>query len=116
MNNRMKLTKKQVNKILSLTYPDYTGRKFSIEFSDNIHFHDTNWSGGSRTYYTFLKSDYTAAILPSPAPWVNPYEGLTVKIPDDILIVEHCFFCGSDMGIRIVANLSHLNQYQKMLV
>jgi hypothetical protein len=112
----MKLNSKQVKNILAVTYPDYKGRKFSIEFKDNITFYDTNWSGGSRTYYTFLKSDYTAAILPSPAPWVNPYEGLTVKIPDDILIVEHVYFCGSDMGIRIIASTSHLNRYQKMLV
>jgi hypothetical protein len=116
MNNRMKLNSKQVKNILAVTYPDYRGRKFTIEFCDTIHFHDTNWAGGTRNYYTFLNTEGHAVELPSPAPWVNPYEGLTVKIPDNILIIIHDYFCGKDCGIHIVANTSHLNRYQKMLV
>jgi len=46
----MKLTKKQAWPIVSRVFPEYKGRKFTLEYGDNVTFWDLNWSGGSRTY------------------------------------------------------------------
>ena len=100
----VKITRKQAQKLLDVSFPDYTGRKINLEFKISLTFYDTNWSGGTHTDYRFLKNDGSLASLPNPAPWVNPYEGLTVELPIDILVVSHVYFCGSDMGIRIYSN------------
>lgn len=100
----IKLTTKQAAPIVKLAFPDYTGRKFKLEFTPKVYFYDTNWSGGTRNYYSFVRSDGNKASLPSFSPWMNPVEGKSIEIPPDILVVIHQYFCGSDLGIRILSN------------
>jgi hypothetical protein len=102
--NAIKLTTKQARPIVKLTFPEYHGRKFTLEFTDHITFYDTNWSGGTKNVYAFLRSDGAVRGLTVPAPWVNPVEGLTVEIPKDILVVVHQYFCGMDTGITVYAS------------
>jgi hypothetical protein len=102
--NAIKLTTKQAKPIVKLTFPEYHGRKFKLEFTDRITFYDTNWSGGTKNCYAFLRSDGAVRGLTVPAPWVNPVEGKTVEIPKDILVVVHQYFCGMDVGVTIFAN------------
>ena len=111
MNTRIKLKKAQVKPILAATFPKYKGRTYEIEFAPTITFHDTNWGGGSRNYYAFVNADGRTGHLVVPAPWNNTAEGETVEIPADVLIVEHCIFCGKDLGIRIYANPVHLPKW-----
>ena len=111
MNQTLKLTTKQAKVIVKATFPQYTGRKFKIEFTDKITFYDTNWGGGSRNYYAAVSSDGKTIHLHVPAPWVNPVEGATLPMPEDALIVEHSIFCGQDMGIRIYAHPCHLPKW-----
>jgi|SRR3990167_758128 len=104
MNPSYKLSKAQVRGILKATFPDYKGRKFSIEFRYQLTFYDTNWSGGTRNEYAFIRADGRQAMLNAPPPWINHYEGQTVGIPQDIIIVQHSMFCGQDCGITLYAN------------
>ena len=108
MNPSISVPRKQVEKIIDLTYPDYKGRKICIEFTDKVDFYDTNWSGGTRNYYTALGLDENMELLARQftprAPWNNVVEGKTVSLPINALIVMRTFFCGKDIGITIYVN------------
>ncbi len=97
----MKAHRKQVKPILEITFPDYTGRKITVEPKERITFYDCNWSGGTKNEYKAIRNDGETSTLPTPAPWVNPFEGKTVDMRPDIIIVEHSYFCGKDIGITI---------------
>ena len=103
----IKLTTAQARTIVQATFPDYKGRKFSIEFRESITLYDTNWSGGTRNQYCVIASNGKTALLHVPAPWVNMVEGQTVEIPLDAMIVCHSYFCGKDCGITIYAHPAH---------
>jgi hypothetical protein len=103
----MKLKKAQVRKVLELTFPEYRGRKFNLEFTNEVRFWDTNWGGGTRNVYKAVSSDGRVASQSIPAPWVNQTEGSTYEIPLDVLVVKHTIYCGKDLGITIYANPVH---------
>ena len=98
-----KLTRKDCKSLLDRSFPHYKGRKFSVEVTDRFTLSDTNWGGGSRNYYAFIREDGAVAPLFSgvaPAPWVIPWKGKSFAIPDNVIVAEHCIFCGKDMGVR----------------
>jgi len=99
MKTAMKLKKSDVKEMLALTFPDYTGRKFSLVLTHTVTFFDMNWGGGSRNVYKCVNTAQQTAQVPAPAPWVNPLEGMTVELPLDTLVAEHSVFCGKDLGI-----------------
>jgi len=102
----MKLAKKDAWKYVSITFPDYTGRKFFLEFRNNITFYDTNWSGGTRKEYKAIGNNGVAGFN-APAPWVNGVEGTTLKMRPDVIIVTHNIFCGKDCGVTIIMHPEH---------
>ena len=107
MAKSIKVRKAQVRPILKRSFPDYRGRKFKIEFTDEVNFYGTNWSGGSRNSYAFVHADGNDKFLSAPAPWVNPYEGKKHLLPENVLVVRHTIFCGKDLGITIYAHPSY---------
>lgn len=104
----MKVKKSQVAQIMLGTFPDYKGRKFSVQAAERVTFRDLNWSGGTRNQYRACGLDGTSIEskhnLNGPAPWVNPFEGKQIELPAGALIVEHSHFCGTDCGLTIYAN------------
>jgi hypothetical protein len=112
MENSFKVTRKQVKAIIEQTYPDYNGRKFTVEAAERVTFYDTNWSGGTRSQYVAMTRDGKTGTFTAPAPWVNRLEGQTVDLPEDVIIVKHSIFCGQDCGIRFYV---HPNVMPKML-
>ena len=104
MNATVKLTRKQAKAIIEASFPNYTGRKITVEFTEKVTFSDTNWGGGSRNQYHAINANGRTARLHAPAPWVNPVEGKTIELPADVLIVKHSMFCGQDCGLRIYAH------------
>jgi hypothetical protein len=107
----MKISRKQAKPILDKLFPDYTGRKISVSFSEKMRIYDTNWSGGSRREHKFIFSNGNIPSLNIPAPWNNTIEGSEIEIPENLLIVVHTFFCGSDCGITIYANPVHERKF-----
>lgn len=99
----MKISKTgAVRKILSETFPDYSGRKFFLDDSGKVTFYDTNWGGGTRNYYTAIRLlDGKAEKLTDFAPWANPAEGATVEVPEGFAIVQRSIFQGIEGGITI---------------
>ncbi len=101
----LKLRKRDVATIVEAAYPEYTGRKFSLVFKERYYMNDY-WSGGSRTYVTALKLENGRLGLSSPdVAAQNPFNQkahVEFDIPKNVMLVEHVFFCGKDLGIRII--------------
>ena len=97
--------KSDVWDIVKRVFPDYSGRKFRVAFSEEITFTDTNWSGGTKTYYGAVGSK-GASVFEAPAPWANPVEGATLKMKPEAIVVKHSYFCGRDTGITVVMHPS----------
>lgn len=107
MSTVIKAKKKEVNDVLQIAFPDYTGRTFRVEYCTSVCFHDTNWGGGTHNDYVAVRmSTGKAGRLVAPAPWVNAIEGQRVELPEDVVIVEHSIFCGRDLGIRFYVHES----------
>lgn len=100
----MKLKKADVKHILEKTFPEYRGRKFKLAFATGYQMQDY-WSGGSRIYVKAVNEEGKVA---HPSQMVhNPWKDAAhaeFDLPKNMLLVEHAFFCGKDMGIRIIAH------------
>jgi len=104
MEQSIKVKRSEVKEIIDATFPEYTGRKISVVFTDKVQMYDLNWSGGTRNQFAALSTDGRMAKPHVPAPWANPFEGQTVSVPVDAVIVKRAYFCGHDSGITIYAN------------
>ena len=105
--NTVKISRKQAQPILSQSFPDYTGRKITVRFTETVGFYNLNWDGGSKNEFVAIAADGRHEELTVAAPWNEPREGRRVAIPQDVLIVEHTYFCGQDAGITIYAHPCH---------
>ena len=94
--------KNLVKKLAKVVYPDYNGRKFSAEVK-NHYYPSDYWDGGSRDYMVAIDLKTGRVVEPS-SDAKNPYNALAHKdfdIPAGVGILEHSFFCGKDLGIRL---------------
>lgn len=53
----IKLSTAQARPIVKATFPDYKGRKFSLEFTNHVSFYNVNWSSGSKNEYRMVRVD-----------------------------------------------------------
>ena len=105
----------EIKQIVEACYPDYKGRKFSIQTYDPdkpFECHDNYWDGGTRRYWTGynLRTGEHKAV-PGQNPILNA-QGPEGFLAEDVAIVEHLFFCGHDCGITIHV---HPNNMAKLL-
>jgi len=111
-----KVKKSQVKHILRITFPEYEGRKFQVEERKTYHMQDY-WDGGSRRYIKAVRIVNSRLQVASPIYEAqNPFRPQAhseFEIPSDILLVEHCIFCGKDLGIRFI--LRDINEFEKFL-
>lgn len=107
----LQITRKQAEKILASTFPEYRGRKIRVIFAESLTLHDLNWSGGTRNEYAFVKASGESARLAATfAPWSNEaatLEGAKIDLPANVIAVEWSHFCGTDCGLRIIAHPSN---------
>lgn len=103
----MKVRKADVWAIVKQVIPEYAGRKFFLNVADRITFSDTNWCGGTRTYYSAVQlreGGRAKSFSAMPAPWNNPLEGQTFAILPGVAVVTRSYFCGHDCGITVYVN------------
>jgi hypothetical protein len=102
----MKITKAshpQLIKIAKYAYPDYTGRKYYIDYKDTI---DTSYNngacggGGTQYYYKFVRMDGKIMTVPEIGLGDN-FRNHESIIPSGCACVVHHHFCGHDTGITI---------------
>lgn len=109
----MKIKKAQIAPLLQASFPEYSGRKFSVEFAEEVTLYNLNWDGGSRNEYAAISmEDGKIGALPQRAPWDNQYEGQTITMNPNVVIACHTFYCGQDMGVKFYA---HPSRQQQML-
>ena len=108
----MKVKKKDIAPFLSATFPEYSGRKFSVEARAHIYLCGLNWDGGSRNQYRACtvtgEPIGSADRFNHVAPWNNQAEGQKVPLPEGCVVAEHTIFQGKDMGVRFYLNPSDM--------
>lgn len=105
MERKAKRSEPLIKEILQATFPDYNGRKIKIktEFPSSLH---SYWSGGSKRYFRFYQpaTGKLFHINDLDAPWIQYKENREFNpemIPDSVILVEHRYFCGENLGITI---------------
>lgn len=99
-----------VRRIVSATYPAYRGRKITLcpqSYPLNVK---SYWEGGSRSYFAFLRLDtFQASAMPAQSGFDQQIQGAdSVTLPEGIACVEHVYFCGTDLGLRIHVNPANM--------
>lgn len=99
-----------VANIVRRTFPTYRGRKFQLRVHDAGGISLTSyWSGGSRSWFQVLRlEDFQTVTIPENGSGFTRIDaqfgpaGLPLSLPaPGFAVVEHCHFCGKDLGIRI---------------
>lgn len=99
-----------VRRIIEATFPDYPGRKVFIVPRTIPLDVRSYWCGGSRSYFTFydLRDGRTMAMPPQSAFDKEVPGADSVTVPENFVCVEHVYFCGKDLGLRIYVNPKNL--------
>lgn len=107
---KMKTFAPEVKQIARAAFPDYTGRKFRVEALAGAKRLDSYWSGGSRNYFVLLSlATMRQVALPQNG---TPFDAVGTlelrELPINCALVEHCYFCGKDLGITVYARPENL--------
>jgi len=98
-----------VRRLLEATFPEYHGRTIQLRAWDKPRRLENYWDGGSRSYWRLVRLSDGAIAEPTND---NPFQAVAhveVDLPDGHVFVEHAYFCGKDMGIRIYGRLTALS-------
>ncbi len=113
--NYIKVKTKDVQHIVKATFPEYRKREVVIVPSEKVTFYDLNWSGGTKAQYRACGIDGSSngrrLNMGQPAPWNNPYEGLSVDLPIDCVIVEGGYFCGKERMLYFHVNPANMPKF-----
>lgn len=93
-----------IKKLVSATFPGYTGRKYKLHVSDAPINCASYWDGGSRSYFRFinLASLEASQQLPAQSAFDTKIAGIdAVLVPPGFACIEHSIFMGKDGGITI---------------
>lgn len=97
--------------IAKLAFPDYRGRKIFIEPQRYPLNCASYWEGGSRSYFVFVRlaDKSVSQEVPAQSGFDKPVSGIKeVTIPEGFVCVEHVYFCGKDLGLRVHVNPENL--------
>jgi hypothetical protein len=95
--------------VAKAAFPDYTGRKIKTNLTGTVSFYNLNWDGGTKNEFALVRlEDLQVATGQDFAPWLNPIEGKSAKIPAGFAVVEHSFFMGKDAGITVYFSSDNL--------
>jgi len=96
-------------KIVSATFPEYTGRKFklSTDIPDRL---DSYWDGGTRETFVFfcLDTQRHAGVKSNHPLFERGNPNVLEVLPFRILLVKHSILRGKDAGITVYANKEDL--------
>lgn len=93
-----------IKSVCGLAFPDYTGRKIKVRYSVKSLNLSSYWDGGSRSYFRIVElSTMKVVTVPDNHPVFNKaaYDVKNVSLPQGFVVVEHCYFCGKDLGLTI---------------
>jgi len=102
----------EVKEVAKAAFPDYNGKKFKVkEFPASGMDLTSYWSGGSRDYYAFVDLN-TKKVAPVPQNGSGHGDGnaKVTSLPDNIVVVEHSYFCGKDFGCTVYVGKENLTK------
>jgi len=114
---QVKASDPSIRRIKDASFPEYRGRKYRVGVMNPEYPYDITsdgyWDGGSRTYRTIIDLATMRSIrVPDSHPcfnrenverWGGP-DGKGLMPTPGIAVVEHVYFCGKDLGIRILVH------------
>lgn len=110
----MKVSRKEktIREIIALSFPNYTGRKISIQPNSRPLAVRDFGGGGTFSKWVFIDLATMKAVA---APAFSPFNDSPkakafeeVMLPEGILAIEHAYFCGQDCGLTIHVNPDNL--------
>lgn len=92
-----------IRRIVQTAFPTYRGRTVQIRVDPGPHDCRSYWDGGSRDYYVLVRlADMATLPIPQQSAFDQPMPGLDrVVLQPGIVLVEHTFFQGADLGVTI---------------
>ena len=93
-----------VERICRAAFPEYRGKRVQVRYNAQDMNLRSYWDGGSKSYWRVI--DITAAHILA-IPTTHPMFDRNVKgiecftPPAGFVVVEHCYFSGKDMGLRV---------------
>jgi hypothetical protein len=104
-----------IKKIISGTFPEYKGRKIRVSTNFPLSL-ESYWSDGTKSSYVFYQpdTDISFGVDSLSAPWKqNNREFDSKAMPSSVVLVEHKYFCGVDMGIFIYVRENEIKMLEK---
>lgn len=106
---RIEASPKDFAAIIKATFPDYRGKKITIDTSGRVHFYDLNWIGGTRSEFKACTLGGqplgSSARYNAMAPWdPQQIEGKSVDVPQGCVMVRGGYFCGKPSMLTITCN------------
>jgi hypothetical protein len=90
-----------VKRLLAATFPEYKGRKIKARLWTAPKRLENYWDGGSRSSYVAVRmNDGAISDFGTDNPSLRSAHD-EVDLPEGVILVEHSFFCGTDMGITV---------------
>ena len=101
-----------IKRIINATFPSYKKHNVYLNPTMSVTLHGLNWSGGSKSDFEACtiegKSLPVKHDMSAPAPWENPFEGKTIELPENTVIVEGGVFCGKQATLMINVHPSNM--------
>lgn len=94
-----------IKSLVSKAYPNYSGRKFRLQVSEDSLDVRSYWDEGSREYFTFanLATGEVSSAVPAQSAYDRKISGAdSVELPTGFACIKHAIFCGHDTGITII--------------
>jgi hypothetical protein len=82
-------------------FPEYRGRKFTVETATSVELYDTAWDGGTRNEYRAVAIDGRTAQVSDHHTHPMLLPQTTVELTRQTALVKRSHFCGRDMGLTI---------------
>lgn len=101
-----------IAQIVRAAFPGFNGNKIALHITEHPIDVRSEWSGGSREWFVFVRlADMQATPrVPDQSAFNTPIPGAdAVPLPPGVVCVEHYVFCGRLKGIRIHVHPRDLN-------
>lgn len=94
----------QLVKIAKYAFPNYSGRKYRVEYRDSIDTAYNNGAcggGGTQYYYKFVRLDNGSIITVPVIGLGDNFRKHESEIPSGCACIQHSIFCGHDTGLTV---------------
>jgi hypothetical protein len=104
----------EVIKIALKAFPEYNGKKFSVQVFSGPMRLDSYWSGGSKNTWRVVAMSDAPLVASVPENGGHPMQfggniAQLSELPPGFALVRHCLFCGKDLGLDVYVAPDSMN-------